>query len=96
MPIDSSRPRGDEEKSIIMSEKGRHDKIDSGGAGMLTGVAAAGGLMNAVQMGVGSVVARKSYSLAPCHHLFVSLMFFSMPLTNQSSNKLSIPSVLSV
>lgn len=30
-----------------------------------------GGLLNAVQMGVG----RKSYSLAPCHHLFVSERF---------------------
>jgi hypothetical protein len=32
----------------------------------------AGGILNAVQMGVGSATARKNYSLAPCHHLFVS------------------------
>ncbi|KAJ7252759.1 hypothetical protein B0H12DRAFT_1117744 [Mycena haematopus] len=32
---------------------------------------AAGGILNAVQMGVGSATAsRKNYSLAPCHHLF--------------------------
>ncbi|KAJ7180624.1 hypothetical protein C8R46DRAFT_588307 [Mycena filopes] len=30
----------------------------------------AGGILNAVQMGVGSATARKNYSLAPCHHLF--------------------------
>ncbi|KAJ7449681.1 hypothetical protein FB451DRAFT_1287670 [Mycena latifolia] len=30
----------------------------------------AGGILNAVQMGVGSAAARKNYSLAPCHHLF--------------------------
>ncbi|KIK08978.1 hypothetical protein K443DRAFT_127958 [Laccaria amethystina LaAM-08-1] len=29
-----------------------------------------GGLLNAMHMGVGGVTARKSYSLAPCHHLF--------------------------
>ncbi|KAJ7155449.1 hypothetical protein C8R43DRAFT_884617 [Mycena crocata] len=30
----------------------------------------AGGILNAVQIGVGSATARKNYSLAPCHHLF--------------------------
>jgi transmembrane E3 ubiquitin-protein ligase len=35
-------------------------------------VSAGGGLLNAVQMGVGVSGARKNYSLAPCHHLFVS------------------------
>ncbi|KAJ6607473.1 hypothetical protein B0H10DRAFT_550301 [Mycena sp. CBHHK59/15] len=30
----------------------------------------AGGILNAVQMGVGSATARQNYSLAPCHHLF--------------------------
>ncbi|KAJ7760513.1 hypothetical protein B0H16DRAFT_1532543 [Mycena metata] len=30
----------------------------------------AGGILNAVQKGVGSATARKNYSLAPCHHLF--------------------------
>lgn len=29
-----------------------------------------GGLFHAVQVGVGSAVTRKSYSLAPCSHLF--------------------------
>jgi hypothetical protein len=33
----------------------------------------AGGILNAVHMGVGSATGRKNYSLAPCHHLFVSL-----------------------
>jgi hypothetical protein len=35
-------------------------------------VSAGGGLLNAVQMGVGGGRTRKNYSLAPCHHLFVS------------------------
>ncbi|KAJ7281576.1 hypothetical protein C8J57DRAFT_1500270 [Mycena rebaudengoi] len=30
----------------------------------------AGGILNAVHMGVGSATGRKNYSLAPCHHLF--------------------------
>ncbi|KAJ7504432.1 hypothetical protein B0H11DRAFT_516924 [Mycena galericulata] len=34
------------------------------------GRASAGGLLNAVQMGVGNATARTNYSLAPCHHLF--------------------------
>jgi hypothetical protein len=35
-----------------------------------------GGLLNAMQMGVvGARAAKKNYSLAPCHHLFVSLIF---------------------
>lgn len=33
---------------------------------------ARGGLLNAVQMGVNASGSRKVYSLAPCHHLFVS------------------------
>jgi len=32
--------------------------------------ASTGGILNAVQMGVGNATARKNYSLAPCHHLF--------------------------
>lgn len=35
----------------------------------------ASGILNAVQAGVGSAVAKKNYSLAPCHHLFVSSLF---------------------
>lgn len=31
-----------------------------------------GGLLNAMQISVGASAARKNYSLAPCHHLFVS------------------------
>ena len=38
-------------------------------------VNAGGGLLNAVQMGVGASGARKNYSLAPCHHLFVSYIW---------------------
>jgi len=29
-----------------------------------------GGILNAVQLGVGNATGRKNYSLAPCHHLF--------------------------
>lgn len=39
-----------------------------------------GGLLNAVQMGVGGNGARKNYSLAPCHHLFVSCRVASTAL----------------
>jgi len=31
-----------------------------------------GGLLSAMQMGIEGAGARKVYSLAPCHHLFVS------------------------
>ena len=34
-------------------------------------VIGAGGILDAVQKGVGNAVNRKYYSLAPCHHLFV-------------------------
>lgn len=34
--------------------------------------ASAGGFFNAVQMGVAGSGRRREYSLAPCHHLFVS------------------------
>ena len=41
-----------------------------------TGGGGGGGLLNAMQMGVvGARAAKKNYSLAPCHHLFVSLIF---------------------
>jgi hypothetical protein len=33
-----------------------------------------GGLLHAVQIGVGATAARKNYSLAPCLHLFVSYL----------------------
>ena len=35
-----------------------------------------GGLLNAMQAGVGGSTARKTYSLAPCHHLFVRIIRF--------------------
>lgn len=37
---------------------------------------AGGGLLNAVQMGVSASNGRKNYSLAPCHHLFVSYLVY--------------------
>lgn len=50
-----------------LGEKGQ--AIDGTGAG-------SGGFFSAVQRGVaGAAGAKKSYSLAPCHHLFVSLLF---------------------
>jgi hypothetical protein len=39
-----------------------------------------GGLLNAMQMGVGASAAKKNYSLAPCHHLFVSRIFWGHAL----------------
>jgi hypothetical protein len=45
-------------------------ELGTGGGG------GSGGLLNAMQMGVvGARAAKKNYSLAPCHHLFVSLIF---------------------
>ncbi|KAJ6581462.1 hypothetical protein B0H19DRAFT_1217673 [Mycena capillaripes] len=51
--------KSDWEKTSI---KGTSKRKTKGGA--------AGGILNAVQMGVGSATGRKNYSLAPCHHLF--------------------------
>lgn len=34
-----------------------------------------GGLLGVMQKGVGSATVRKNYSLAPCHHLFVSALY---------------------
>jgi len=41
-----------------------------------------GGMLNAMQIGVGASTARKNYSLAPCSHLFVCLnpSFVHFPL----------------
>ncbi|KAF9074941.1 hypothetical protein BDP27DRAFT_1316219 [Rhodocollybia butyracea] len=46
---------------------GRRKSISSRGS---TGVIDPSGFLDAVQRGVGNAVTRKSYSLAPCHHLF--------------------------
>lgn len=55
-----------------------------------TKAGAAGGIFNAVQMGVGSATGRKNYSLAPCHHLFVGFPFPSSvhPLTRSTSTRI--------
>ncbi|KAK1222123.1 hypothetical protein PQX77_015051 [Marasmius sp. AFHP31] len=45
-------------------------KRKSSQSGRSGNVIGAGGLLDAVQKGVGSAVNRKYYSLAPCHHLF--------------------------
>ncbi|KAJ7668346.1 hypothetical protein B0H17DRAFT_1209956 [Mycena rosella] len=64
--IDASlrrRPTSLDEKSDWeKSGKGTSKRKPRGGT--------AGGILNAVQMGVGNATARKNYSLAPCHHLF--------------------------
>jgi hypothetical protein len=39
----------------------------------------AGGILNAVQLGVGNATTRKNYSLAPCHHLFVCFWALTTP-----------------
>jgi len=64
-------------RSKSSDEKGEWDGNSKGKnrwKGKSAGAGAAGGLLNAVQMGVGGVSSRKNYSLAPCHHLFVSLI----------------------
>ena len=66
-----------------MSEK----SAASGQFGAGEGSAGGGGLLNAMHMGVGAKAARKNYSLAPCHHLFVSKpMFLSRKLLNGGVN----------
>ncbi|KAJ8095115.1 hypothetical protein PM082_010334 [Marasmius tenuissimus] len=47
-------------------------KRKSSQSGRSGNVIGAGGILDAVQKGVGSAVNRKYYSLAPCHHLFHS------------------------
>lgn len=51
------------------STHGRSKSIDGGKPPEQQLKARSGGLLNAVQKGVGAQV-RKNYSLAPCHHLF--------------------------
>ncbi|KAL0570589.1 hypothetical protein V5O48_011372 [Marasmius crinis-equi] len=58
-------------------EKEKDPDWDAKASGMSTGTtkrknsrSGAGGILDAVQKGVGSAVNRKYYSLAPCHHLF--------------------------
>jgi hypothetical protein len=63
------------QRSKFSDEKGDWDDNGKGKyrrKGKSIGAGAAGGLLNAVQMGVGGVTSKKNYSLAPCHHLFVS------------------------
>jgi hypothetical protein len=78
------------EDIIITSPLRRRSKsLDARGDWEEKGSSAAGrkgkgGLLNAMHMGVGGVTARKSYSLAPCHHLFVSHFF-----ENFAPNKLT-------
>ncbi|KAF9018615.1 hypothetical protein BDZ89DRAFT_1139888 [Hymenopellis radicata] len=61
--------------SLVRGRKSIDEKVDTwdtrGGTSKRKGKGIhAGALLNAVQVGVGSAVTRKSYSLAPCHHLF--------------------------
>ena len=78
------------EDIIITSPIRRRSKsLDARGDWEEKGTTAAGrkgkgGLFNAMHMGVGGAAARKSYSLAPCHHLFVSRLF-----ENFARNKLT-------
>ncbi|KAJ7091331.1 hypothetical protein B0H15DRAFT_930088 [Mycena belliarum] len=50
-----------------LDDKSDRDKTSVKGTGKRK---TRGGILNAVQMGVGSATVRKNYSLAPCHHLF--------------------------
>lgn len=60
-------------------QKSISEKSAAGGQfGVGEGSASAGGLLNAMHMGVGAKAARKNYSLAPCHHLFVSKPTFTL------------------
>ncbi|KAF8868514.1 hypothetical protein CPB85DRAFT_1570920 [Mucidula mucida] len=57
--------------SLVRGRKSIDEKVDTWDTGKRKSKGMhAGALLNAVQVGVGSAVTRKSYSLAPCHHLF--------------------------
>ncbi|KAJ7765390.1 hypothetical protein DFH07DRAFT_1014818 [Mycena maculata] len=53
-----------------LDDKSDWEKTSAKGSGKRKGRAGTGGILNAVQKGVGSATTRKNYSLAPCHHLF--------------------------
>lgn len=70
-------------RSKSLDEKGDRDSGESNDLSSTwkrkgKGVGASGGLLNVMQMGVGNASARKNYSLAPCHHLFVKSSFCSV------------------
>lgn len=69
---EKERPQGWTGDSEGSSESLRRSTSVSG-IGRNT-VATASGLFNAVQKGVAASSSRREYSLAPCHHLFVSLV----------------------
>ena len=57
--------------SLVRGRKSIDEKVDSWDTRSGSSKRKTKGLLNAVQVGVGNAVTRKSYSLAPCHHLFV-------------------------
>ncbi|KAJ3718919.1 hypothetical protein C8R42DRAFT_674859 [Lentinula raphanica] len=63
----SSLPSSDDWDAKASGAEGTRKSASVRGSG---GVIDPVGLFGAVQRGVGSAVTRKSYSLAPCHHLF--------------------------
>lgn len=66
--VDSSRRRSKSMEDIDTKESGALKRKAVGGTG---------GILKAMHIGVGGSTARKNYSLAPCHHLFVSLFNLS-------------------
>lgn len=76
--------------TIVIDNPKKAKSIDELGID-LGAIPGRGGLLNAVQIRGG---ARKNYSLAPCHHLFVSDRDIQIILVQGLINYLSILSVL--
>ncbi len=72
--------------SLVRGRKSIDEKVDTWDTGKRKSKGMhAGALLNAVQVGVGSAVTRKSYSLAPCHHLFVSFSLDARQSTDSAT-----------
>lgn len=69
----ASQEQEDKENEKSKGKGWRGDTDGEEASGRRSTAASTSGFLNAVQMGVGGVVSRRrEYSLAPCHHLFVS------------------------
>ncbi len=66
----------EQEEKESEKHKGKGWRGDTVGGGEISGrrstAGNTSGFLNAVQIGVGGAARRREYSLAPCHHLFVS------------------------
>lgn len=71
--LDPAGRRPPEKEREKLTEWNHETAVETGGRHRSLG--SAGVFINAVQMGIETAGTRKIYSLAPCHHLFVSPQF---------------------